>query len=204
MPRRSRHRTALVRAAVRRFRERGYAATGLAEVLADSGAPRGSLYHHFPGGKAELGAAAVAAAGESVERVLRDLAREAPDAPAFLEAYAERLALWLEASAWRAGCPIATTLLETAADEPALAAAGEVALASWHARIAERFRADGLPDAEAAARAEIVVAAVEGALLLARVQRSAAPIRRVLGTLAASWSAASPRILAGPPTPESR
>jgi TetR/AcrR family transcriptional repressor of lmrAB and yxaGH operons len=189
---------------VRRFRERGYAATGLAEVLADSGAPRGSLYHHFPGGKAELGAAAVAAAGESVERVLRDLAREAPDAPAFLEAYAERLALWLEASAWRAGCPIATTLLETAADEPALAMAGEVALASWHARIAERFRADGLPDAEAAARAEIVVAAVEGALLLARVQRSAAPIRRVLGTLAASWSAASPRILAGPPTPESR
>jgi TetR/AcrR family transcriptional repressor of lmrAB and yxaGH operons len=179
---------------VRRFRGRGYAAAGLAE----RGARRGSRHHHFPGGRAERGAAAVAAAGESV---LRDLAR---DAPAFLEACGERLARWLEASGRRAGCPVATTLLETASDEPALEAAGRTARASWPARVAERFRADGVPEARASARAESVVAAVEGALLAARLQRSAEPIRRVLGTLPASWSPAAPRILAGSSRPESR
>ena len=62
-PPKSRQRQALVWAAAKLFRRQGYSGTGLRDILAASGAARGSLYHHFPGGKEEIGAAAVTAAG---------------------------------------------------------------------------------------------------------------------------------------------
>ncbi|MEE4361568.1 MAG: helix-turn-helix domain-containing protein [Pseudomonadales bacterium] len=185
MPRPARHRGALIRAAVKLFREQGYAATGLAEILAESGAPRGSLYHYFPGGKEALGAAAVRAAGAVVLRTLEDIAADVPDAGAFLRAYGERLAGWMAASQWRAGCPIATTLLETVPASEAITAAGNEVLDAWTGLIASVHERDGMAADAAARRAEAVIAAVEGALILARVRQSGEPLRRILNDLAA-------------------
>ena len=75
----AKHREALLAASVRLFRQKGYAATGLAEILAESGAPKGSLYHYFPGGKAEIGAEAVKLAGKTVTRTLKELAEDDTD-----------------------------------------------------------------------------------------------------------------------------
>ncbi|HXA37556.1 MAG TPA: helix-turn-helix domain-containing protein, partial [Phenylobacterium sp.] len=72
------HRQAIVRAAVALFRKQGFAATGLAEILERSGAPKGSLYHYFPGGKGELGEAVVRQAGATVTDTLSRLRDEAP------------------------------------------------------------------------------------------------------------------------------
>jgi len=68
------HKENLVRTAMRLFRKQGYASTGLQQILADSGAPKGSLYHYFPGGKESLGEAAVAMAGRLIGEMLTDLA----------------------------------------------------------------------------------------------------------------------------------
>lgn len=184
MPRPARHRGRILQAAVRLFRQKGYAGTGLAEILGQSGAPRGSLYHYFPGGKEEIGAEAVRVAGEVVTGTLVDLRERTEDGAGFVEAYGALLAQWVAASDYRDGCPIATTLLETTPASDRLVGAGTAVLEDWCGVIASAFARDGLTPAEARDHAEFVVAAVEGALLLARVQRSVEPLRRVTERLA--------------------
>lgn len=168
----AKHKANLIQAAIRLFREKGYAATGLNEILAASGAPKGSLYHYFPDGKDELGATAVTVAGQVVTKTLRELAAEADTADAFVGAYVALLRGWLEDSGFRAGCPIATTLLETVPASEAITRAGQAAFTDWIDVVAEVFVRDGMAASEAHDRAVRLIVTVEGALLLSRVQQS--------------------------------
>jgi TetR/AcrR family transcriptional repressor of lmrAB and yxaGH operons len=172
MGRKSQHRSALLRAAQELLRQRGFRAMAVADVLALSGAPRGSLYHHFPEGKMALAAAAVEASAAAVRRHLLRLAARHPTPKAFFQAYGAALGDWMAGSNFRDGCPLATVMLETASEAPALQAAGQAAFHSWLAVFAELFRNAGDAPAVATARAEHCLAVVEGALLLARVQQS--------------------------------
>jgi TetR/AcrR family transcriptional regulator, lmrAB and yxaGH operons repressor len=170
------HKQNLVRAAMRLFRRQGYASTGLAQILDESGAPKGSLYHYFPNGKEALGEAAVELAAGLVREKLVELAEEHREPGAFLRAYAKTMAGWMEESGYRSGCPIATTLLETAPASPRITAAGVRAIDGWTEVIAGVLERTGAQRREARTRAQLVVAAMEGALILARVRRSAQPI----------------------------
>jgi TetR/AcrR family transcriptional repressor of lmrAB and yxaGH operons len=185
MARAGRHRDALVRTAMRLFRRQGYASTGLQQILSEAGVPKGSLYHHFPGGKEALGEAAVLLAGERVAELLRSLASEHEgDATGFVAAYCRRMGEWMRESGFQSGCPIATTLLETTPASPAITRAGNQVLDSWIRIIARAYRGAGLPAREARARAQALVAAVEGGLLLARVRRSERPLLELAAVLA--------------------
>lgn len=170
------HRENLVHTAMRLFRRQGYASTGLQQILAESGAPRGSLYHYFPSGKEALGEAAVELAGGMVGEMLADLAGRHAAPRAFLRAWCRTLAGWMEEGGFRSGCPIATTLLETAPDSPAITAAGRRAVDGWVEIVAGVLVRDGLPRRDARSRAQLLVAAMEGALILARVRQSTRPI----------------------------
>ena len=173
------HRQNLVRSAMRLFRRQGYASTGLQQILEDSGAPKGSLYHYFPDGKEGLGREAVELAGGLMREELARLAERHAAPRTFLRAWCRRMAGWMEESAFRSGCPLATTLLETAPESASLARAGERALDSWVEVIAGVFERAGEGRRAARQRARLVVAAMEGALLLARVRRSTRPILEV-------------------------
>ncbi|MEM7134961.1 MAG: TetR/AcrR family transcriptional regulator [Myxococcota bacterium] len=173
----AKHKSNLVQAAIRLFREQGYAATGLNQILAASGAPKGSLYHYFPGGKEELGATAVALAGGVVTQTLQTLAKGHHTMTDFVAAYADLLAKWLEDSEFRSGCPIATTLLETVPASEAITKAGRRAFEDWIEVVASVEERGGVSPAEAKRHAEFTIAAVEGALLLSRVKQSTDPIR---------------------------
>jgi len=181
------HREAIVAAAIRLFRRQGYAATGLAQIVAESGAPKGSVYHYFPGGKAEIGAAAVAAAGERVRLTLAELLAEAPGPGDALRRYGERVAGWMAASGFRDGGPIATTLLEMAPGDAGITAAGAAAFAGWADTLATALRARRVPAARAAALATLAVSAIDGALLQARVRVDAAPVRDTLDEVARAF-----------------
>jgi TetR/AcrR family transcriptional repressor of lmrAB and yxaGH operons len=183
MPNTPKHRDELVRTAMRLFRRQGYSGTGLQQILAESGAPKGSLYHYFPGGKDEIGAAAVELAGTLVAETLADLAARHASPAAFLRAYFRTYAGWMEESGFQSGCPIATTLLETAPNSPAITAAGDAALSRWLEIMQEVFRRDGLDAAAARRRAQLTIASLEGALLLARTARSRAPLQNVARAL---------------------
>ena len=172
----AKHRRALVETAMRLFRRQGYASTGLQQILADSGAPKGSLYHYFPGGKEELGAAAVTLAGTRIHTLLEEWADRHEEPAAFLRGYCRQMAAWMSESEFRSGCPVATTLLENAPQSPAITAAGREAIDGWIDVIAAVFGRSGVGRAGARAKAQTVVAAMEGALILARVRQSERPI----------------------------
>jgi len=177
MPNAQQHKENLVRTAMRLFREQGYASTGLQQILAESGAPKGSLYHYFPGGKEALGEAAVALAGSLIGEMLRELAERHPgDAEAFVGAYCEVMAGWMKESRFQSGCPIATTMLETVPHSPTMTAVGGDVLDGWIDIIAGVFTAAGLARREAKDRAQFLLSAMEGALILARIRGSARPI----------------------------
>lgn len=180
---RGKHRQALIWAAARLFRRKGYAGTGLSEILSSSGAPRGSLYYYFPGGKEEIGAAAVDAAGDLVSETLRKLAADADSPVDFLHAYTELLTHWMAASGYRDGCPITTTLLEMAPESAAITEAGRSSLATWREIVANLLLRHGWPDDEADQTATAVIAGLEGALLMARVEGSARPIEAMAQAL---------------------
>ena len=172
------HREAIVAAAVRLFRRQGFAATGLAQIIEASGAPKGSLYHYFPAGKAAIGAAAVQAAGEKVAATMAALPRG--DRPGdFMREYARLMAGWMRASGYRDGCPIATTVLEEAADDEGIATAGRAAFEGWRAVLARRLVNAGAAEDRAAEFGLMAISAMEGALVLARAERSDRPILAV-------------------------
>lgn len=190
MSRPPRHREAIVRAAALLFRRHGYAATGLARIVAQSGAPRGSVYHYFPGGKPEIAAASVAYAGELVRRSLQALAERSGTPGELLRAYAGQLAGWMAESGFRDGCPIATVLLEAAVDEPAIRAAGATAGADWTRILDTALREHGVSPRRARRLALTAIAALEGSLLQARVAADTTPIAEVAEELAELFDAA--------------
>ena len=137
------HKQNLVRTAMRLFRRQGYASTGLQQIVAESGAPKGSLYHYFPSGKEALGEAAIGMAGGLIREMLADLAARHGEPKAFVRAYCKVMAGWMEESGFHSGCPIATTLLETAPQSPAITAAGRRAIDGWIDVVARRAREGG-------------------------------------------------------------
>lgn len=166
----------VVRATARLLRQRGYAATGLADIIDASGAPKGSLYHYFPGGKDEIAVEAMRFASDKVRTTLSELVAGQPSAAAALRAYAALLAGWMAESQFRDGCPIATTLLEIAAEKSKAAEAGRAAFESWSGVLGEALVLEGAAPARAASLARLALMSLEGALLFARVEGDTAPI----------------------------
>jgi TetR/AcrR family transcriptional repressor of lmrAB and yxaGH operons len=175
MPRRTDSRAKMIHAAAELFRQRGYHATTFSDVVRDSGAPRGSTYFHFPGGKAELAREAIARAGDELEEMTAQAARHAGDPASLVRALAQILADRLERSGYQSGCPIATLVLELAPGDEELSAALDAAFAAWRAALVTRLEPLGLAPGRAAALAGLTIAALEGALVLSRAARSTDP-----------------------------
>ncbi|GAA3951398.1 TetR/AcrR family transcriptional regulator [Actinomadura viridis] len=176
----------LLEAAAQLFREQGYAATGLKQITSVAGAPWGSLYHFFPGGKEQLGAEAVAHSGARYLKLF-DLVYERAGDEAIVQAvhdFFQLSAEALEASRWADGCPIATVALEAAGtSEPLRHACAEV-FESWRAAGARRFVLAGVEPARAGELATYVLAALEGAIVLSRARHDTGPLRVTAGIVA--------------------
>lgn len=163
-------RAALVQTMAQLLRGQGYAATGRAEVLAQSGVSNGSLYHHFPGGMEELAQAALEASGHAVADALRRALDGAPSAGVGIGRFLD-IARKPVAGDDCPGCPIAPTALESPIISSRLRDVAARCFDEWEAILAARLRLDGWPDRAAIEMASAVLALVEGALLLARVSR---------------------------------
>jgi TetR/AcrR family transcriptional repressor of lmrAB and yxaGH operons len=177
----------MVESAVVLLAKRGWAGASFSEVLAHSRAPRGSIYHHFPDGKEQLIAAAVDYAGARAVLLMDTLSGRS--AVEIVDAF---MAMWravLERSGFTAGCSVLAVTVS--ADSPELLTrAGEV-FRSWQARLAELFAAAGLAAADADGLATMMIAASEGAVVLARAEQAMAPLEAAhqqLRRLAATYS----------------
>ena len=153
----AKHRQPIIDAAVQLFRQQGYAATGLAELVESSGSPKGSLYHYFPDGKPAIAVAAVEEAGRRVVETMQGLAARSRSTAELLHAHADLLATWMEQSGFRDGCPITTVLLELSPDIEPVRAAGQRAYAARIGLLTQSLMDDGFD----AARAERVISAAD-------------------------------------------
>ena len=161
----------MVTSAAALLREQGLTGTSFGDVIEHSGAPRGSIYHHFPGGKAQLVDEATRLAGDYVSAAL-DHAAETGDLRAVLRQF---VAFWrrgLERSDFRAGCPVVAVANEAHDEAPQLADTAAEVFAAWHERLVKVLRGEGVPPARAERLARLIVASIEGAVILARAQRS--------------------------------
>jgi TetR/AcrR family transcriptional repressor of lmrAB and yxaGH operons len=167
----------LVDATAALLRKQGYHATGLSAIVDESGAPRGSLYFYFPGGKDELAVTALEQSGLEWRTRIEAAIAGVSDLGAVIDAIVKLLADDLVASKWENGCPVATVALEHTS--PAVQAAVERHYEQWLDDIAERSVTFGVPKPLAQQFAVVAMSAVEGALLLCKVQRSTAPLYAV-------------------------
>jgi TetR/AcrR family transcriptional regulator, lmrAB and yxaGH operons repressor len=159
------------------FHAQGYHATGLNQLLSAGDAPRGSLYFHFPGGKEQLAAEAAALSAERLREALRQTIESSDEPDEALTAVVELLGQELLDSDFRAGCPLSTLALDAAADSEPIRRACAEGYASWCAVIERFLTAHRV--ANPAQLAVMILASIEGGLLLARTQRDLAPLRAV-------------------------
>jgi TetR/AcrR family transcriptional regulator, lmrAB and yxaGH operons repressor len=168
MPRPDRSRVALIESAGLLFRRQGYAATGVNQILEAADVKAGSLYHHFPDGKAELAAAVVDGVGGGITRLLRTfLASERAPAEIVGE-WIDILAVGLDGDC-RDGCPIEPIATESVNASPQMREASARAFDGWSSAVAHRLATDGWPADEATQTALAVIALIEGALMLSRI-----------------------------------
>jgi AcrR family transcriptional regulator len=158
--------------------ERGLEGASFTEILERSGAARGAIYHHFPGGKFELAVEAIGAAG-AAGRALIEATREQGDPVGAVRAF---VALWrgnLEATDFRAGCPIVAVVADAPDDAPALLAAADGAFGLWHTALADGLVDAGIAAERARSLATLVISSIEGAVVLSRAKRSGEPLTQV-------------------------
>jgi AcrR family transcriptional regulator len=170
----------MVRSAASLISSRGVSGTSLSDVLTDSGAPRGSIYHHFPDGKRQLAEDAIRLTSG---RVLAYLSAGSNDSAS--EALARFIGLWRQVvvtSQGSAGCVVAGVAVDTV-DDAELMHVVRATFRSWADALAEQFTAAGVPADRAAPIAQAALAGMEGALILCRAEGNSEPLDAVAAEL---------------------
>jgi TetR/AcrR family transcriptional regulator, lmrAB and yxaGH operons repressor len=171
----------MVVAAAESLRRRGLSGTSFTEVLADSGAARGAIYHHFPGGKADLVREAIAATGNGVSAALAALP-DGPDEPAVVDAFLTLVRPVVQDSVAGAGCAIAAVVTESAPGDALQLASREV-LDEWQRTLAAHLKRAGVPARRAAGLASLLLTTLEGAHILCRAAGDIRPFDRAAAAL---------------------
>lgn len=175
------------------LRRQGYAGTGIKQLAEASGAPVGSIYHHFPGGKSEIAARVLRTTGAAYIQLLPLLLDPYEDLVTGVSAFFDTAADEMESSGWMNLCPVGTVTGEVADTEPALRAVAAEVIDSWVADGTAYFVARGLTPADARSTTYALISALEGAFVLARGLRSAEPLRaagRAMATAVAALGVA--------------
>jgi TetR/AcrR family transcriptional repressor of lmrAB and yxaGH operons len=157
----------------------GYHATGLNEIIRESGCPKGSLYHYFPGGKEELAEQAIAHVGGLVHvRIAEQLAAvDAPDAA--VRGFITMVAAQVERAGYRGGGPITTIALEAASTSDRLREVCARTYDGWRLLFVDKLARAGFSAARADRLGSLIIASLEGGIILARTQRSPEPLYAV-------------------------
>ncbi|MEU6140553.1 TetR/AcrR family transcriptional regulator [Streptomyces sp. NPDC047081] len=178
----------MVFSAAQLIRRDGVASTGMREVAAHAGAPRGSLQHYFPGGKEQLVNEAVGWAGRYAgKRVARFLAALPEPTPSGL--FGEMVRHWTDeyaADGFAGGCPVAAATVDCAESTASTREAVAAAFATWTDPVARALADMGVPEERSTALATLVISTLEGAILIARAEqdtRALTTAARELGPL---------------------
>lgn len=141
------------------MRERGAAGVTIDAVLARSGAPRGSVYYHFPDGRNQILTEALRYSGDSITALIDDAAGRSAGVLAEFVGYWERL---LTEGGFTAGCPVVAAAIGCSdGDGPKLSTEAGAILGRWCTALTRAFVNDGFDDADAASLAVMSISALE-------------------------------------------
>lgn len=172
-------RTRMVVAAAQLLAQNGYQATSFSAVLEASGAPRGSIYHHFPDGKDQLVTAAIELAGGHAQSLMSGW--RGKSAAEVLDAFIDLWRAILAASDFRSGCSlVAVTVSSESSDHVAAASA---IFDAWRDQLAQLLSDGGVDEGSAPTLATTIIAAAEGAVVLCRAHSSLQPLDAVQAQL---------------------
>jgi AcrR family transcriptional regulator len=174
-------RALLLKGARQLLAEKGYAGMELRDVAERGKAPRGSIYHHFPGGKVQLAREAAELEGATIRNTI-ERSLEERGLKQTLTMFGEVFRRRVKDHPERIGCPVAAAALARPED-PELAAVATAAFQSWERPIAAALRDEGVSRRDAEAFAGLVVSTVEGALLRARAAGSQEPLNSAIAGL---------------------
>lgn len=180
----------MIETTARLLQHRGYHGTSLNDILAESGAPRGSLYFHFPGGKDQLVLEATrATVAQATEVLYATLAGTKSPARA-VRIFFEETAGMLEASNYTFGCPVAPMILDGPEDLAEIDRQCREAFDEWTGLYRDAFMTAGLSRHRAESLALMVEASHEGLMLMARAHRDTAPMMKAAREIERSIKAA--------------
>ncbi|MGH3596435.1 MAG: TetR/AcrR family transcriptional regulator [Mycobacterium sp.] len=170
-------RTNMLVSAAEVMRECGAAGVTIDEVLTRSGAPRGSVYYHFPDGRHQILTEALRYAGDAITADIDAAAGRG--AMVLLRQFVEFWERLLADSDFNAGCPVVAAAIGSATDEVRLTAEAGQIFERWRTALTRAIVADGLPESDADSLAVMSIAALEGAVVLCRSTRCTDPLRKV-------------------------
>ena len=166
------------------FQQRGYYAVGMAEILGAAGAPKGSMYHHFPEGKEQIAIEAVKKISSDVQSMTAQLADKGHSVRDIIRLLAKGMAHWLKSSQWREGTLLASVSVGAVPNHPKLHREIKAALDSWRAQLTILLIRERWARTAARSMADVIVSSMEGAMIVARIDRNARPLLRTARTLA--------------------
>ncbi len=185
-------RTHMIETTASLVHRQGFHGTSLNEILVESGAPRGSLYYHFPGGKEELVLEATRQGVAIVTQLLKEVLTDSPDPAEGVRAFVEAAAHGLRDSGYVFGCPVAPIVLDSP-ESSALAEVCQEALEEWQQVLVEGLGSAGIERGHAESLTTMIVCGLEGGLMLARARRDIAQLDAVAEELASMVRSARPR-----------
>lgn len=164
--------------------KQGFHNTGLQQIIRESGTPKGSLYFHFPEGKDQIAALALAQGAAVIQTLIEQAFSVSQSPNQALDLMVKGLTARLVESGYHKGCPVATVALEVGNQHPKVKAACESAYDNWLTVIAGGLRSAGISPARARKEATLALSMIEGALILAKVQQNPAPLKQVAKAIA--------------------
>lgn len=184
-------RESILTAAAELMRHKGYGAVGMKDIVTAAGAPIGSLYHHFPGGKLQIAREALVNAGTAYGLLIPTLINPHTDLAAAVESVFAQAAEDMAATGFANMCPVASVAAETADTVEELRATSAEVFNGWLDGGTAYFQARGLEPAAARDLTVALVGALEGAFVLARTLRSTEPLLVAGRTLAPQYRGVS-------------
>jgi AcrR family transcriptional regulator len=175
----------MVRSAAQLIRRKGVSGTGMREIVTEADAPRGSLQHYFPGGKEELVSDALLwMGGVAARRTERSVSQIEPRTPsALLASIVDGWRTDLTIEEFSAGCPLVAAAADTAATSEYLRGVLQRAFDGWLKPLSQGLIDLGVPPERSDGLAVVIVSALEGAIILARVRRDLSPLDALVSEL---------------------
>lgn len=159
--------------------EQGYHATGLNQIVKESGSPKGSLYHYFPGGKDELVMESLQKVGQAVQNRIETVLAKKTDPAEAISDFIREVAAGVAHFDFKTGGPITTVALETANTNERLSNECGKIYQAWHNAFAEKLTTSGLSGDKAHRLANVIIATLEGGIILSRTYKDNKPLKDI-------------------------